>query len=73
MPVTQFCIHTDIASGVTQDYTYASEYLNVLHSYGVELRDTGTYGFLLPENQIQPSGIETYEALKVVMNAVRNA
>lgn len=51
------------ASGSSADYTYGVS--RVLYSYAPELRDTGSYGFLLPANQIQPSGIETFEALKV--------
>lgn len=31
-------------------------------SYTVELRDTGTYGFQLPANQIIPTGEETTAA-----------
>uniref|UniRef100_A0A6B2L5M5 Peptidase M14 domain-containing protein n=1 Tax=Arcella intermedia TaxID=1963864 RepID=A0A6B2L5M5_9EUKA len=49
------------ASGSSADYTYNA---GVLYSYGVELRDTGDYGFLLPPDQIVPSGQETYEAVK---------
>jgi len=51
------------ASGSSADYTYGVA--NIVYSYGVELRDTGDYGFLLPEDQIVPSGIETYAAIKV--------
>jgi murein tripeptide amidase MpaA len=51
------------ASGSSADYTYGVA--DVLYSYGVELRDTGDYGFLLPPDQIVPSGIETYAAVKL--------
>jgi len=51
------------ASGSSADYTYGAA--SVLYSYGVELRDTGDYGFLLPPDQIVPSGQETYAAVKV--------
>jgi len=51
------------ASGSSADYTYGLS--DVLYSYGVELRDTGEYGFLLPPDQIVPSGIETYAAVKL--------
>jgi len=57
-----------LASGSSADYTYGPS--NVLYSYGVELRDTGTYGFLLPPDQIVPSGQETYAAVKVWANQV---
>ena len=46
-----------IASGNTVDWTYGTA--NVTYSYAIELRDTGEYGFLLPEDQIIPSGQET--------------
>jgi hypothetical protein len=49
------------ASGSSADYTYGV--CNVTYSYGVELRDTGRYGFLLPPDQIVPSGEETWAAV----------
>jgi len=49
------------AAGSSADYTY--DVSKTLYSYGVELRDTGQYGFLLPADQIVPSGQETYLAL----------
>jgi len=52
------------ASGSSADYTYAVG--GAIYSYGVELRDTGEYGFLLPANQIIPSGQETYAAVKTM-------
>eukprot|EP01099_Mayorella_cantabrigiensis_P004398 TRINITY_DN3300_c0_g2_i1.p1 TRINITY_DN3300_c0_g2~~TRINITY_DN3300_c0_g2_i1.p1 ORF type:complete len:417 (+),score=92.26 TRINITY_DN3300_c0_g2_i1:47-1297(+) len=51
-----------IASGNTCDWTYGQ--IGVTYSMAVELRDTGKYGFLLPENQIVPSGIETFAGFK---------
>ncbi|CAF1203664.1 unnamed protein product [Rotaria sordida] len=45
------------ASGNTVDWTSGTA--NITFSYAVELRDTGEYGFLLPEDQIVPSGKET--------------
>lgn len=53
-----------VASGSSVDFTYGS--LNVKWSYAYELRDQGRYGFLLPADQIIPSGIETFESLKVI-------
>ncbi|CAF0819240.1 unnamed protein product [Rotaria sordida] len=52
-------------SGSTIDWTYGIA--NVTFSYGVELRDTGEYGFLLPENQIIPSGEETMAGLEALL------
>lgn len=36
------------------------------YSYQIKLRDTGLYGFLLPKEQIRPTGDEMFEALKHV-------
>lgn len=58
----------DIASGSSADWTYGAE--KIKYSYGVELRDTGKYGFLLPADQILPSGKETLEALKALCTYV---
>ncbi|CEJ94584.1 hypothetical protein VHEMI10104 [[Torrubiella] hemipterigena] len=35
-------------------------------SYQIKLRDTGSYGFLLPKDQIIPSGEEIFDAMKYV-------
>jgi len=37
--------------------------LGVKYVYTLELRDTGRYGFILPANQIVPSGKEVVEAM----------
>jgi len=52
-----------LASGGSVDWAYGE--LGVVHSYTPELRDTGSYGFLLPASQIRPSGEETNAALLV--------
>jgi len=59
-----------LASGSSVDYTYAEA--NVLYSFAVELRDTGSWGFLLPANQIVPSGEETLGAVVLWALAVLN-
>jgi len=53
-----------VASGSSADYAYGQ--LRVRNSFAFELRDQGRFGFLLPPDQIVPSGIETFEALKVI-------
>ena len=55
---------TDLAAGSTADFAYDNE--GVLHSYALELRDTGSSGFLLPPNQILPTSIETFNGLKAM-------
>ncbi|XP_054034462.1 carboxypeptidase A1 [Dryobates pubescens] len=57
------------ASGVTTDWTYNQ---GIKYSFTFELRDTGSYGFLLPAEQIVPSAEETWLALKVIMQHTLN-
>lgn len=47
-----------IASGGSMDWTLGE--LGIPYSFGMELRDTGLYGFLLPASQIIPTGEETW-------------
>jgi len=47
-----------VASGGSLDFTLGE--LGIPYSYGMELRDTGSYGFLLPPAQIIPTGEETW-------------
>ncbi|XP_033123565.1 carboxypeptidase B-like [Anneissia japonica] len=48
------------ASGGSDDYAYS---IGADFSYVIELPDTGTYGFLLPEDMIIPTGEETYTGI----------
>jgi len=57
-----------MAAGVINDWVYAE--LNATLSYAVELRDTGSYGFLLPPAQIIPCGEEIFAAVRVFGNYV---
>jgi murein tripeptide amidase MpaA len=56
------------ASGSSIDWTFAN---GVKYSFAVELRDTGTYGFLLPADQILPSGAEVLAAVKALYSHVK--
>lgn len=47
-----------VASGGSLDWTLGE--LGIPYSYGMELRDTGAYGFLLPPQQIIPTGEEVW-------------
>ncbi|KAI1891416.1 hypothetical protein AGOR_G00143600 [Albula goreensis] len=51
------------AAGGSDDWAYD---LGVKYSYTFELRDTGRYGFLLPESQIKPTCEETMLAVKYI-------
>jgi len=46
-----------VATGSSADFAYGVT--NTKYAFGVEGRDTGRFGFLLPANQIIPSGQET--------------
>ncbi|XP_072044475.1 carboxypeptidase B-like [Amphiura filiformis] len=54
------------ASGESIDYMYAGQ--GVQFSYSPEGRDTGKYGFILPDCYIQPSGEENWAAFKAICN-----
>ncbi|XP_072519084.1 carboxypeptidase A1-like [Salminus brasiliensis] len=57
------------ASGITTDWTYDQ---GIKYSYTFELRDTGSYGFLLPADQIIPTAQETWLALMAIMEHTKN-
>jgi len=56
------------ASGSSADYTYGV--CGIVYSYGVELRDTGTFGFLLPPEEIIPQGQEIFAAIVTMANYI---
>jgi len=56
------------AAGGSMDWTYAT--LGVIYSYSPELRDKGARGFILPANQIRPSGKLTSVAILSAVNAL---
>ncbi|XP_062377044.1 carboxypeptidase B [Sardina pilchardus] len=56
------------AAGGSDDWAYD---LGVKYSYTFELRDTGRYGFLLPESQIKPTCEETMLAVKYIASYVQ--
>jgi len=67
---------TSYRAGTSADIIYATtggtmdwvtNTLGVTYSYGLELRDKGRYGFMLPANQIIPTGVETFAAIKTMV------
>jgi len=52
-------------NGVSLDYAYAVA--NATYSYAFELRDEGDFGFVLPPEQIRPTGEEMYEGITYMM------
>ena len=58
----------DKSAGTSRDW--AKGVPRIRYVYTVELRDTGHLGFLLPPNQILPTGTETWAAIKAMMRAI---
>ncbi|XP_078420371.1 carboxypeptidase B-like isoform X3 [Cetorhinus maximus] len=57
------------SAGGSDDWAYD---LGIKYSFTFELRDTGTYGFLLPESQIKPTCEETMLAINYIATYVLN-
>uniref|UniRef100_A0A8C9L6E6 Carboxypeptidase B n=1 Tax=Pavo cristatus TaxID=9049 RepID=A0A8C9L6E6_PAVCR len=55
------------AAGGSDDWAYDQ---GIKYSFTFELRDTGNYGFLLPESQIKPTCEETLLAVKYIASYV---
>jgi len=56
------------AAGGSEDW--ARGVAGIKFSYCYELRDKGTHGFILPPEQITPSGEETFESVKAMVEGV---
>ena len=52
-----------LAAGVASDWGYDE---GGAYSWTIELRDTGTYGFILPPEQIIPTGEEIFAAVRTL-------
>ncbi|KAJ3273475.1 Multifunctional pyrimidine synthesis protein CAD [Terramyces sp. JEL0728] len=58
------------ATGSSTDWAYAT--LKAKYSLAIELRDTGLHGFILPPDQIIPTGNEIVSAFTSFLNYVAN-
>ncbi|XP_074124017.1 carboxypeptidase A4-like isoform X2 [Sminthopsis crassicaudata] len=56
-------------SGSSMDWAYKN---GIKYAFTFEMRDTGKYGFLLPAEQILPTAQETWLALEVIMEHVKD-
>lgn len=56
-----------VGSGFGIDFAY--DKCKIEHSYLVELRDKGDFGFVLPQDQILPTARETLAGLKAGLRA----
>ncbi len=50
---------------------YAADVTKAQYSFTAELRDTGRFGFVLPANQILPSGVEAWAGLRWLLGNLR--
>lgn len=50
--------------------SYAMHNMDIKYSYTLELRDTGTHGFLLPTSYIEPTAKETFELVKGMVDYI---
>lgn len=60
-------VHTDVSSGSSIDWAYKN---GIPYTFAFELRDTGYFGFLLPESLISPTCSETTRAVKAIASGV---
>ncbi|XP_069112570.1 carboxypeptidase B-like [Argopecten irradians] len=51
-------------------FDWVKDVLGVKYSYALELRDDGYYGFVLPEDQIRPTVIETWAGVRAMACAI---
>lgn len=63
-----YCAILDPVSGGSVDWSY--NYLCLKYSFGVEMRDTGNYGFMLPPKYIIPTAEEYFEGVKVLAKRI---
>ncbi|KAG8180463.1 hypothetical protein JTE90_001996 [Oedothorax gibbosus] len=58
-----------VATGGADDWAHGVA--GIKYSYTLELRDTGKHGFLLPAEQILPTGEETWAGVKAMAKAIK--
>ncbi|XP_077257112.1 zinc carboxypeptidase-like isoform X1 [Temnothorax americanus] len=58
-----------VCTGISVDYIKGVYHTPIVYTY--ELRDRGRYGFLLPPNQIIPSGEETMDSLVAMFKEIK--
>lgn len=57
----------DVSSGSSIDWAYRN---GIPYAFAFELRDTGYFGFLLPESLIGPTCTETTRAVRAIASGV---
>ena len=64
-----FILYLDTASGNTIDWIKGAHNKSIAYVY--ELRDGGYYGFLLPPEQIIPTGEETLDSIIAMLKETK--
>lgn len=59
------CTTIYATTGASDDWSY--DVAKIKYAFSAELRDTGSNGFLLPANQIRPTGAETWAGVKYLL------
>lgn len=67
LPLSILHFLTDVSSGSSIDWAYRN---GIPYAFAFELRDTGYFGFLLPESLIKPTCTETMRAVKAIASGV---
>ena len=60
-------ICTTIYQATGSSVDYVNDVSKSQYTFTSELRDTGTYGFVLPPSQILPSAVEAYAGFKYLL------
>lgn len=58
---------TTIYKATGSSVDYVNDVAGAKYTFTIELRDTGTNGFVLPASQILPTGVETWEGFKYLL------
>lgn len=58
---------TTIYKATGSSVDYVNDVTGAKYTFTIELRDTGTNGFVLPASQILPTGVETWEGFKYLL------
>ena len=66
-----FIFYSDQSSGTSRDW--ARGVANIKYSFTIELRDQGQYGWLLPPEQIIPTGEEIWQGIKAGMKVIMDS
>lgn len=67
--VWPFPFLTDQSSGTSRDW--AKGVANIPYVYTIELRDTGKHGWILPPDEIIPTGQEMWAGVKATFQAIQ--